>query len=44
LAPIYDGGLYQVNAQIAPSVPSGVQSLTLMINGVQSNAVKVAIR
>jgi len=44
LAPIYNGGLYQVNAQISSSVPSGIQSLTMVINGVQSNAVKVAIR
>jgi uncharacterized protein (TIGR03437 family) len=44
LAPIYNGGLYQVNAQISSTVPSGVQSLTLVINGVSSNSVKVAIQ
>ena len=44
LAPIYNGGLYQVNAQISSTVPSGIQSLTVVMNGVQSNAVKVAIR
>ncbi|PYT30287.1 MAG: hypothetical protein DMG57_08555 [Acidobacteria bacterium] len=44
LAPIYNGGLYQVNAQISSSVPSGIQSLIVIMNGVQSNTVKVAIQ
>ena len=36
-------GLYQVNVQIPNGVPSGAQSLTLTINGVISNTVKVQI-
>jgi len=44
LAPVYNGGLYQVNAQISSTVPSGIQSLILIMGGVQSNAVKVAIQ
>ncbi len=44
LAPVYDGGLYQVNVQIPKDAPSATQALTLTINGVQSNTVKVAIR
>jgi uncharacterized protein (TIGR03437 family) len=44
LAPDYLGGLYQVNAQIPADAPSGEQKLSLTINGVQSNAVKIGIR
>ena len=44
LAPIYNGGLYQVNAQILSTAQSGIRSLTVVINGVSSNSVKVAIQ
>jgi len=44
LAGLYGGGLYQVDAQIPQGTPSGIQTLLLTINGVMSNAVKVAIQ
>ena len=43
-AGLYGGGLYQVNVQIPQDTPSGIQTLTLTIGGVASNAVKVAIQ
>jgi uncharacterized protein (TIGR03437 family) len=43
-AGLYGGGLYQVDAQIPQGTPSGTQTLTLMIGGATSNAVKVAIQ
>ena len=44
LAPAYESGLYQVNAQISPIAPRGTQLLVRTIGGVSSNAVKVAIQ
>lgn len=44
LAPAYGGGMYQVNAQVPQSVPSGTQNLVLTIGDVASNTVKVAIQ
>ena len=43
LAPGYLG-LYQVNAQIPMDAPTGEQPLSLTINGVRSNVVKIGIR
>lgn len=37
-------GLYQVNAQIGAGTPSGLQPLTLTMNGVRSNEVPVMIQ
>lgn len=44
LAPLFGGGLYQVNAQIPENAPAGTQPLILKIGGVASNSVKVAIQ
>jgi len=44
LAPAFGGGLYQVNVQIPQDAPVGAQPLTLKINGVASNSVKVGIK
>jgi uncharacterized protein (TIGR03437 family) len=37
-------GVYQINAQIPDGISSGDQSLTIAVNGVTSNAVKVRIQ
>jgi uncharacterized protein (TIGR03437 family) len=37
-------GLYQVNAQIPAETEPGEQSLSLTINGVRSNVVKIGVR
>lgn len=37
-------GLYQVNARIPENAPSGDATLTLAIDGAQSNAVKIKVR
>jgi uncharacterized protein (TIGR03437 family) len=37
-------GLFQVNAQIPADTPSGPQPLSLTVNGIQSNIVRVEIR
>jgi uncharacterized protein (TIGR03437 family) len=37
-------GVYQINAQIPASPPSGVQNLQVSAGGVSSNTVTVAIR
>src|SRR6185503_11021508 len=42
LAPLFGGGLYQVNVQVPQDAPAGTQPLILNINGVASNTVKVA--
>ncbi len=44
LAPVYNGGLYQVNVQIPQNAPQGTEPLVLTIGGVSSNTVKVAIK
>jgi uncharacterized protein (TIGR03437 family) len=44
LAPLFGGGLYQVNVQIPENAPAGIQPLILKINGVASNSVNVAIK
>ncbi|MCU1275801.1 MAG: hypothetical protein JWO48_3232 [Bryobacterales bacterium] len=44
LAPLFGGGLYQVNVQIPQNAPAGTQPLILTINGVASNSVKVGIQ
>jgi len=43
LVPGY-AGLYQVNAQIPAETEPGEQSLSLTINGVRSNVVKIGVR
>jgi uncharacterized protein (TIGR03437 family) len=43
LAPGYLG-LYQVNAQVPMEIPAGEQPLSLTINGVLSNVVKIGVR
>ena len=37
-------GVYQVNVQIPDGLSAGEQPLTLRINGVQSNTVKIGVR
>lgn len=37
-------GLYQVAASLPASVPAGMQTLTLTVGGVTSNAVKIAVQ
>jgi len=44
LAPLFGGGLYQVNVQVPQDAPAGTQPLILNINGVASNTVKVAVK
>ena len=36
-------GLYQVNVQVPAGVPSGTQDLQIIINGVPSNTVTIAV-
>jgi uncharacterized protein (TIGR03437 family) len=43
LAPGYLAGFYQVDAQIPADTPPGEQQLSLTINGVQSNVVKIGV-
>lgn len=40
LAPGF-AGLYQVNVQVPAGIPAGIQSVTLTINGLSSNAVQI---
>lgn len=44
LAPVYNGGLYQVNVQVPQNAPTGTTTLQMTIGGVQSNVVKVGIQ
>ena len=37
-------GVYQVNVQVPPGLPSGEQSVQLTINGIPSNSVALAVR
>lgn len=44
LAPVFGGGLYQVDAQVPQNAASGSQDLWMLMNGVRSNSVKVEIQ
>jgi len=44
IARTYGAGLYRVTVQIPQNAPSGIQMLSLSMNGVQSNQVKIAIQ
>ena len=37
-------GLYQVNVQVPMGVPSGVQEVEIIINGVPGNTVTIAVQ